>query len=450
MRKLKVLSAAITLDSFTVATLARLTGQSDKAVRYWIEKLVAQGHVEPSGATRISSKGRALIQYRWAANSRVLVREEVAGMLPATAQLLLPGSDVEKYEDPFLASLSVAEQWADAAEATRDEKKVRECLAMATAEIETSRAMMARRSLDDVQRCETMTRRLERLAGRPPIEALRSKITRVFREAFERASQYVSVDTQKDTRPLEHLLSQEFALVLNGAEENVVGAAREVERTMGQIGRGCIVLEMAQVSRKNRRRALEALGPVFTGPGSAAVKVFIILSTGAGKSHNVMEDVVSLFGDSDRFSTLMHGTGPGRADYWADDLQTMFLATTSVPSDDWLPRGIAKQALLHTCLDTQTYLPHHEMAKLTLNDPVIVDVVSTVGRRRQNRHPRWSHFSYHVAFNHAVIRGLVIGSFSRAESALAEHEPEAETVVSEEFPFAEDSVRAFDEQGSAA
>jgi hypothetical protein len=449
MRKLKILSAAIALDNFTVTTLIRLTGQSDKAVRYWIDQLIAKDRVGPSGATRISSKGRALIQYRWRGNGRALTSAEVAEMFPASTPPALR-SDVEIYEDPFLGSLRVAEQWVATAEETRDEKKVRQCLAMATAEVETLRAMLMQRSLSDVQRCETITRRLERLAGRPPIEALRSKITRVFQAAFERASKYVSIASENESRPLEHLLSQEFALVLNGTEAPL-GAAREVERAAGLIGRTCIVLEMARVSRKNRLQALEALGPVFTGPGSAAVKVFILLNSGGPSSHNVMEDVISLFGDADRFGTLMRGTGPGHGDYWAEDLPTMFLATTAVPSDDWLPRGIAKQALLHNCLDARMYPPHHEMAKLTLNDPVILDIVGAGGgRRRATRQGQesWSHFSYHVALNHAVIRGLVIGSFPPADSGIADVEADHDNMIFDSFSDAKDGDSLGD-RGSA-
>lgn len=435
MHRLKILSAAGTLEKFTVHSLIRLSGQLEKTVRYWVSHLERRELIRRSGSARVSSRGRTLIEYTWEPDGRTVIEQEILDSFPgpraaflerrigaasaiAEADFISVGKELDFYEDPFAVALRVAEQWTVSAEEARDEASVQKYLDLATAEVGSLRSLLRDRETDQVRDCEMLARRLERLSQRPPIEAFRSRIKQVFRDSLERASEALGGHVRTPVAG-ERLLEEELALVLN-ATRRQEETARVVESAVGQVGRTCYVFEMAQATASRRRNAIHALGPLFTGPGSAAVKLFVVLDSHEGaRSHQVMDELISLFGDSSNISSLMaadqhRDSGVGEA--WETTLPILVMAATSMPTDDWLPRGLAKQALLQTWVSTHARWGAHEMARVTLNDPVIFDCsqMSTTSRTDQSQlGDRWAKFSYHhVALNQAAVRGLVMGSFN--------------------------------------
>lgn len=436
MQGLKILSAAGTLEKFTVHSLLRLSGQPEKTVRYWVSSLERRELIRRSGSARISSKGRTLIEYTWESDGRAIVEREILDSLPQRGAEFLQrrvdvggrteeadptaaGTELDFYEDPFTTALSVAEQWTVSAEEARDEATVQRYLDLATAEVRSLRSLLRDLETDQVRDCERLARRLERLSQRPPIEAFRSRIKQVFRDALDKAA--VALGQVRTPVPGERLLDEELALVLN-ATRRQEDTARVVENAVGQVGRACYVFEMAQATASRRREAINALGPLFTGPGSAAVKLFVVLDSRDGaRSYQVMDELISLFGDSSRISGLLaadRSQDSGVGGTWGTALPVLVMAATSMPTDDWLPRGLAKQALLQTWVTTQAAWGTHEMARVTLNDPVIFDC-SQLSVTSQTDRPqigeKWAKFSYHhVALNQAAVRGLVMGSFNAA------------------------------------
>lgn len=417
-RRSRILAAAGTLESFTVGSLARLSGESENSVRYWIDRLERGGEVARVEPERNGTRGRTVNAYRWTPGGRETVLRGIADGLPdgGRGEGASSSGEIDLYEDPFESGLAIAEQWTIAAEEARDEQSVRRNLALAMAEVRSLRSLLDGEQTDHVMRCELLARRLERLSQRPPIEAFRTRIKQAFREALERASAALGGAVQQRVDS-ERLVEEELALVLNATRQQET-TAKVVEEAVGAVGRACYVFEMAQATAARRREALRALGPLFTGPGSAGVKLFVVLDSGERvRSKSVMDDLMSLYGDSSSIGGLMaaHIAAPSpHHGGWSGSLPLMVMAATSMPSDDWLPRGLAKHALLQAWVRDHPATAY-EMAKVTLNDPVIIDCFNDPYGRADRRGDtdRWANFSYHqVALNYAAVRGLVQGSFS--------------------------------------
>ena len=412
MEHQKTLSAAATLDAFTIELLARLSGEDEAMVEMIVRSLLQSGRiaVRSSQPRRVKNRYR---EYTWTVGGEMATRAQVraADARSDPAEIVSSGRDVEPFEDPFASALAMAREWIEEAEASSSEQVLSRHLSMARAEIRTLRRYLHGQPAEIFEEIEELARRVEILAGRPPIEAFRSRIRKSVFDAIRNAANHVPLTSvRSDTETVDPAMAFVF-----DATQSYSGAASAVSHTLEQIGGSCVIFQMAQATPRRRQLALEALGPFFTGPGSAKTKVFIIIDSASdARSRKVLRELVSYFDSADRLADMLAGDRDAAdgSRGWTFE-PSLFLSSISTPSNDWLPRGVLKHYLLHSYLEHAAPRQPQDLARVALNDPVIFDCVSAGPGRVQEQS---SSFSYHrVDIDPAlgaVIRGLVRGSFA--------------------------------------
>lgn len=412
MDRLRILSAAATLDDFTVELLVSLSGGETRAVEEAVAELLRQGRIHPSEPAR-SQAAPGSLRFVWTVGGAMAVRAEVETARPQDRPdtKSADGTEIEQYEDPFDAALDMARNWVEDAEGSSDEKTLDRNLSMAGAEVRALRRFLQGRPGSNVEEIEELTRRVDLLASRAPVEAFRSRIRRSVFDALRDAAQYVPLENRTvgavGTSP-------DMAFVFN-ATRSASDTADEVGKTVEQIGGTCVILQIADVPSSRRRQAFEALSGFFTGPGSAKTKVFIIIDSGGDvKSKTVLKELVAFFGSSERLTGSLARISDGRTvdAGWACE-PTLFLSANATPADDWLPRGLLKYMILQTYLGHAAAKTSPDLARVALNDPVVFDCVSTGIVRSRSANTRFAYHRVEMDYDYgAVIRGLVRGSFA--------------------------------------